>query len=1141
MNIQDHPVDSQEYQQDKLARQAAIDISNSVFVVAPAGAGKTELLCQRFLSLLANVQSPDEILAITFTNKAADEMRQRIMNALKNAQQPPPPEDSYQFTTWQIAKRALDQSEIKGWQLLKQPAQLQIYTIDSFCNHLIRRMPVTSNSLGIKSIITPIKPLYQKVVHSHIHEWLKGNASSNNLDMLAVYMHNNIPKIEEYLIQLLTTRDQWLPLIGSGVGDEHLDVLRTSLQKQITLLIESHCQKLMAHCDKIAHAGGDELIDLVQNALDVSSGDKLSEQDNWKYCAEGLLTKAGKWRSRGSREIPASAPIVDELSGSNPKLDKILDAFRLDLHRCRILPNSNYSDEEWQALVALMNELPLLVARLEDNFQQQQGCDYIYIQHAALTGLGDDANPTDLGLFLHSRLNHILLDEFQDTSRVQYRMLSSLVRDWEVTATGKIEGRSLFVVGDGMQSCYLFRNARVGLFLKASRDGVAKLSFDTRHLLLNFRSQKAIVDWVNRVFSQSFPDKPDINLGAVPFTPSTAFRPPLEEQAVSLHGFEGEYSQQAQAWKIAELIHQTHQLAPEDSIAILVRKRSQLRELLPVLRQAGLSWQANDIDALKDRPIVRDLFHLTKAMLQPQELTSWLALLRSPWCGLTNSDLLAVTDGNVSSSFMPKLLSNVSAIKGLSSTGVTNLTRVAKVLLQGLAQKGKLPLRTWIEGIWLALGGPACCNMAVELDEAYEFFCQLDIFADKQWSPPIETLEHQLQAIYASADINASSWLQVMTIHKAKGLEFDRVIIPNLDQKSSVTDNELLAWREYFHDDDHESLVLAPIPVPHATDAKHSLLYEWLREEQKFAQQHELMRLLYIGATRAIKQLHLLFKCQVDKKEGGYRAPLSNSLLKMIWPVVKGNFEVISCDDLDFCHSIADSLDVPLNNQKIDNSNVLWRLPNTWKVPLFPPPITSSLDPDDRASELNQDKPLTTFSHQIDSRSIGSVAHQVLEQIGKEGLKHWDAQRIEKSLPLWQVRLRQQGLTSTTPEEAANRVKAVVSATLGDKKGRWLLSDSHDKSHWEYELTYHDVSLGVRHLVIDLCFITDGLCWVVDYKTASPSDGEGLETFLQRQEQLYRGQLNIYRKAVEKIYTIPIKTALYFPLIPHFHQVNPEI
>ncbi len=128
---------------DQEQRLKALDHTRSYIVQAPAGSGKTELLIQRFLTLLARVDQPEAVVAITFTRKAAAEMRHRIIAALQRAAGPPPAAD-HEKHTWTLAKDALARNNRLNWRLAEHPARLRIQTIDSLCALLVRQMPWVS-------------------------------------------------------------------------------------------------------------------------------------------------------------------------------------------------------------------------------------------------------------------------------------------------------------------------------------------------------------------------------------------------------------------------------------------------------------------------------------------------------------------------------------------------------------------------------------------------------------------------------------------------------------------------------------------------------------------------------------------------------------------------------------------------------------------------------------------------------------------------------------------------------------------------------------------------------------------------------------------------------------------------------------
>src|ERR1035441_1580500 len=144
---------------DAEQRRRALDPERSFLVQAPAGSGKTELLNQRFLSLLARVDQPEAVLAITFTKKAAGEMRTRIVKALRDSAGPRPAE-GHKALTWELARAVQERSAATGWDLFSNPARLRIRTIDSLCAGLTRQMPWLSRMGAPPEIVEAPGELY---------------------------------------------------------------------------------------------------------------------------------------------------------------------------------------------------------------------------------------------------------------------------------------------------------------------------------------------------------------------------------------------------------------------------------------------------------------------------------------------------------------------------------------------------------------------------------------------------------------------------------------------------------------------------------------------------------------------------------------------------------------------------------------------------------------------------------------------------------------------------------------------------------------------------------------------------------------------------------------------------------------------
>ncbi|TNE80651.1 MAG: DNA helicase UvrD, partial [Gammaproteobacteria bacterium] len=778
----------------------------------------------------------------------------------------------------------------------------------------------------------------------------------------------------------------------------------------------------------------------------------------------------------------------------------------------------HYPDNQWRALNALCRLLPTLAAALSLHFQQHKACDFTEITLAALRALGGDDEPSELALKLDYQIRHILTDEFQDTSSAQFAILKRLTAGWLPD-----DGRSLFIVGDAMQSLYGFRNANVGLFLEARSQPIGQIRLQPLDLQVNFRSQAGLIDWVNRHFPMVFPARENIGRGAVPYSPASAFHEGLTGTAVTLDAFVGFPDRRAEAQRVVELVAEAKFRNPEGSIAILVRNRTHLPEILDALRQAGHRWQAADIDPLASRMPVVDLMSLTRALLSPADRIAWLSILRTPWCGLDNCDLLtlclAPTESDPdapSGTGFPLLLQQLTSavvMAALSPDGKTILQRVAPILIESWRQRQRLPLRCWIEGTWQALGGPETLRSSTELEQCQQY---LDLLESRESAGGLEdwpSFEKAVQSLYAAPDQGADPNLQVMTIHKSKGLEFDTVIIPGLNRKPRGDDSQLLLWQERVSEQGEEQLLIGPASeVGEDNDA----LYRYLDRERKLKTRLETARVLYVGVTRAIRQLHLL--CTV----GDQSAPVKNSLLDSLWPALQEDFSQ-RAEHIRWHEYQPDETKATRTRQSL---STLLRLPVDW----LPAKNRFQSNPQ---TEQGTDRSTTVAQWAVETtscaRHTGTVMHRILRQIVMEGMEHWSETTIPERLPFWDIQLRQLGIVDT--REPLAQLQRAVANCLSDATARWILDRSHSQSACEYALAYSDLSGESRTAIVDRTFVCDGTRWIIDYKTSSPASGESVEQFLAHQRKQYREQLDHYARLFEKLEDRPVKCALYFPLI----------
>lgn len=1120
---------------DGKERQHALDPTQSFIVQAPAGSGKTELLTQRYLVLLGCVKLPEEILAITFTKKSAAEMRARIIKALKNAQEPEP-ETPHGKQTWNLARRALDRNIALGWNLLDNPNRLQIQTIDSFNASLTRQLPLLSNFGAPLDIIDDATPLYREAVQEFLSHLEEDFAWANAIEKLLLHMDNDLANVEKLLINMLAKRDQWLPYIATNTKNPEL---RKTLEKHLGNVVTD---TLTALKNGFPTAYINELIDLAkfaaQNLLSIKSDspvtlctelttlpdNTIQDKKLWVGIANLLLTKSKPYTWRKSFTAtdgfpaPSNAKNAEEkkhLANIKLRLKELMEGLstceelHLALKELTLLPEHRYHDTQWETLDALHDILRVVVALLKVVFQQRGQIDYIENAQAAYAALGTDEAPTDITLALDYKIQHILIDEFQDTSNSQYRLLERLITGWE-----QGDGRSLFVVGDPMQSIYRFREAEVGLFIRARKQGISHLHLEPLTLSVNFRSIPSVVNWVNHAFTQVFPAFEDIGSGAVSYSPSTTSKADeRQELPVKLHPFINA-DETAQANAIVRVIQETQQNHLDETIAILVRSRTHLKSIIPALKAANLPFRALDIEPLTTRPVIQDLLALTRALLHPADRIAWLAILRAPWCGLSLSDLLVIASDK-NKQIIWEQLRSADIQARLSHEGKIILERSLAILETALTERRRYSLSLWIEYTWLQLGGPACVESNAALDDAKAYFGLLEKLDKAGDLPDLKQLDNALNKLYAAPNNQANDALQIMTIHNAKGLEFDTVILPHLERKASNDDKQLLQWMERPRAGDNSDLILAPI---HAVGEEKNLVYDYIKRQNDRKNEYENGRLLYVAATRAKKQLHLFFNLKSkEHDQTEIKEPTNNSLLNKLWPAIYADIRANAPHTTPVSQSTLESTSAP---------QLIKRLTVNWTNPLTESLFTGKSGYHQKKSGFNLPD--------NNPKYIGTTIHLILQQIANLGIDWWQKQNSSHKLTYIQKRLRQIGMQESYLATSSTLVEKALTNTLTDARGQWILS-KHTESQSEVPFTLI-IEGKPKNLIIDRTFIAeDGARWIIDYKSTEYPETD-LEDFLTAQQKKYANQLYEYHLAFKEIEERPIRVGLYFPLIPAWRE-----
>jgi ATP-dependent exoDNAse (exonuclease V) beta subunit len=213
---------------DADVRTRAIDPQQSFLVQAPAGSGKTELLTDRMLALLATVNRPEEIVAITFTRKAAAEMHERVLQKLVAGLEVDPPEKMHARKSWELARKALQRDQEMGWNILQHPARLSIRTIDAFCASLVRTMPWLSAMGGVPAVVDDARTHYLAAARMTLD--LADRQDFVCVTDLLKHLDLDIEAAADALADMLGQRDQWLPLLEKG---NDRDLLELNLQRAI--------------------------------------------------------------------------------------------------------------------------------------------------------------------------------------------------------------------------------------------------------------------------------------------------------------------------------------------------------------------------------------------------------------------------------------------------------------------------------------------------------------------------------------------------------------------------------------------------------------------------------------------------------------------------------------------------------------------------------------------------------------------------------------------------------------------------------------------------------------------------------------------------------------------------------------------
>lgn len=1086
---------------DHSAREQALNPQESFIIQAPAGSGKTELLIQRYLRLLSQCQTPNQVLAITFTKKAAGEMRHRIQKALQRAANPIPPQQAHTALTWSLARAVYERAATLLWSLDDIALDLSIMTIDACCQQLLRFCQPPYNLTAQLQLNLLPEPFYRRCIADFIRLYCQDPSSRYYQDFqtLLLYQFHDYPQVERLLVSALANREKWLSLAIQTKQQDFITVFADTImhiqQAHINALLSRIPITVMRQLCACLNAlsGYAHRLDLRAPLSTVVTIDHAKwDLSQWQRFSDFILSQSGTLRKRfASDQGFANQKTVKRLSAEDQEhylalkteFMECLAVFQDDqplqtlLRDCNHLPHVEDPLSQEKILKPLFQLLPALAAFLQIQMESERCTDFSGINLQLYQALVDDTHHSHLTLRIYQNYRHVLIDEFQDTSVSQFRILELAFSTWQ----GEPD-RSICLVGDPMQSIYRFRQAEVKLFNQVQKSGFAGISLIPLHLSANYRSCSTLVDQLNHCFSHFM--TPDYNR----FYPAQGIYH-LEDGGLHQHTVATGVSQPEAIIALIQKLSHNH---PQASQCLLVRSRNQLPAILTLLKHHDIAYTGIGLHPLHACQAVLDAYNLLCLPFDLQSRRHWIGFLNAPAIAMPMADLLILCRDKE----RPIWESMQTLRTNLSPDGQAILQRILPIIEAYLADFGCEHMHVLGKYTWHRLG----FDLALTLEQDHQL---CDLFFDL-----ISQVEHNQQPLtpevlaalldsYPEQDTQASNQaLHIMTIHKSKGLEFDIVIVPHLEKLIPLTDKPILDWT-YVPINGEFHLLMDAHP---RHKSQQNSIHRYLRLQDKQAEMAEIERLYYVAFTRAKHQLHIFAEDQPAYPE--------RSIMKNLAPVLRMHVPNMRVHQYIEPHSTT-PITPPTEQARC--------LPASWSHPLF---INHMTSPKPQPIDLTN-----FFTNPVVSETQwGQLVHCFMEQSLQCRTAPLPSQT--KFLQL----ARRCGISPETQLKPLHMLYERLFLLQQNKDFLWL--KSFDDSLSELTIVHNQQSHRFDYACIDSA---RNILWVIDFKTHCIHDffsGKTLQMPPTAPES-HVIQLHNYATCFARLFpNHEIRTALFYPLVP---------
>ncbi|MGH8506354.1 MAG: UvrD-helicase domain-containing protein [Stenotrophobium sp.] len=1073
----------------------ALDPARSVSVSASAGSGKTWLLTARIIRLLLEGVSVDGIVALTFTRKAAAEMRSRVEERLRDLALADDPALDAQLRELGLSPTAALRQRARALyeELSFHPWPLRATTLHAFCQDLVSRFPLeTGIAPGFE--VSENDHEFLQLAWQQLQKKLLADAASPAAQALNVLIDAGESEwaLRETVMQFMQLRGDWRAYTENQTEDQAdpLAYAIATLEQQLggsdddplaPLDSAGFGAELEAFCTALARVGNVGQYIRAENLLPAQS---QSGAARLQTLLDGLFSGKGepyKFKpGKDAAKILGAVEVQRMTEAFNALTDRLRQT-RAGLARQATLRRSR----------AALTLGVAALAELDAVFRAHNRIGFTDLEWCAYRLLNDIDAGTWVQFKLDQRVQHLLLDEFQDTNPTQWRLLLPLLEEMAAGDAGR--SRSLFIVGDIKQSIYGFRRANPELLPRAAQWMRQKLDAHTEIQSRSYRSAPAVIHWVNALFGAGhLPDFPPHDTarsgwGRVEIAPLVAadadddasegrFRNPLRQARPDPENTRALREGRLIAARIDELVQAhwatdgaTARAIGYGDILILIRKRSHLHALEQALTEAKIPFTGAARGTLLQTIECRDLLALLRFLQSPMRDLDLAHVLRSPIFGVGDGELM-----QLATQVRERGGSWIAALEILAGTPLLALARQQLTEWRALARH--LPVHDLIDRI--CSGG----NLAARYESALpavqaarvrgnlDRFIQLALTADSGRYPSLSRFIAELEASQHDQDAPdeapppaQSAQVRIMTIHAAKGLEAAAVF---LAQCGPSQDTQRSGWLvEWPAGDDRPSHFLLGARSDARDDLTQSLL-----DCRRARERVEDMNLLYVAVTRARQFLHV----------SGFAHKRSSAA---------GSW-----------HDLANTAFDALPDSAQDDTRRVYALGTS---PLAPEPAAAraTAPPDPRLRQ-----PIDLCSGR-NVRPSGEAQVQDAEATDRGTAIHWLIEQLCR------------GQTSPSPARLAARLQKNPGReefALWLDEARTLVAAPELAAFFDrtrIQRAWNEVPISHRqsHGVIDRLVDDGTTLWVLDYKThRQPDAGQLLAA--------YRSQLFAYREGVRQLW-----------------------